>query len=157
MVKIALLSLGLALATRQAMAETPIDRFFPEKSGCYVRNYSARQLASHPEQRVTGIAVIAEGSAADPGIGLWTAVKLRGVPGGNFEALAYCEAVAADALRCGLEGDAGSFALSASQDDAILIEVGRFGMRFENEQGFAKLESRSGSDQSFILYPAVCP
>ncbi len=157
MVKLACLATGLALAASQAWAENPIDRIFPDKSGCYVRNYTAKHLASHPNQRVTGIAVIAEGSVADPMIGLWTAVELRGVPGGSFEALAFCEAISRETLSCGLEGDAGAFTLSASTDGEILIEVGRFGMHLENEQGFATLEGRSGDDRSFVLFPAVCP
>ena len=157
MVKHGLLSVGLALVASQALAESPIERFFPGKSGCYVRNYTAKHLASHPKQRVTGIAVIAEASIADPMIGLWTAVDLRGVPGGSYEALAYCEPVSADALRCGMEGDAGSYTLSPSKDGAILIEVGPYGMSFEGDQGFATLESQSGDDRSFILYPAACP
>lgn len=157
MVKHGLLLVGLALVANQALAESPVERLFPDKSGCYVRNYTAKHLASHPKQRVTGIAVIAEASIADPMIGLWTAVDLRGVPGGSYEALAYCEPVSADTLRCGMEGDAGSYTVSPSKDGTILIEVGPYGMSFEGAQGFATLESQSGDDRSFILYPAACP
>jgi hypothetical protein len=138
------------------LADTALEKMFPGKSGCYARSYSAEHLDTHPAQRVTDISVVPEAEVADPMIGLWVSLTLRGVPGGAFEGLAYCENSRSQALDCGLEGDAGSFSITPAKNGAILIEVGRYGMSFENDTGFATLESRQGDDRSFILRPAPC-
>lgn len=141
-----------------AAAENAIPRFFPDEASCYGRSYSTDHLNSHPEQRVTAIAVSPDFAIDHPMIGLWFATSLRGVPGGNFEAYAYCEHSGPDRLFCGMEGDAGSFTISAAKGGAILIEVGRYGIGLEGDTGFVTLESSSGDDRSFLLQPlANCP
>lgn len=148
--------MGLVLLPVSAALGGPVDRFFPGKSGCYVRNYTSDHLADHPDQRVMGMALIADATIADPMIGLSVGIDLRSVPGGFFEAFAYCEPVGEDRLSCGLEGDAGSFTIAPAKGGAILVEVGKYGMSLENIQGFATLDSHKGDDRSFILQPANC-
>ena len=138
------------------LADTAIQKLFPQKSGCYARSYSAEHLAAHPAQAVTDIIVLAEAEVADPMLGLWVRLNLRGVPGGEFEALAYCETSRTQGLDCGLEGDAGSFSVTPAKNGAILIEVGRYGMSFENDGGYVTLDRNQGDDRSFLLQPAAC-
>lgn len=138
-------------------AQSPTDLMFPNRSGCYIRQYSPDHLAKHPEQRVTTMLLLPEGSVDGPLLGLWVNVSMRNVPGGQgeFEALSYCENIE-DTLYCTMEGDAGAFTLRPRKDGAVLLEVGRYGMSFENERGFETLESKRGDDRSFLLNPAVC-
>jgi len=141
-----------------ATAENAIARFFPDEASCYGRSYSPDHLKSHPQQRVTAMAVSPDFAIDDPMIGLWFATSLRGVPGGNFEAYAYCENGGPDQLLCGMEGDAGSFSISPAKNGAILVEVGRYGIGLEADTGFVTLESQQGDDRSFILQPlSNCP
>lgn len=139
-----------------ALAKSPQDQMFPGRDSCYARSYTEDHLATHPAQRVTEIAVIPDFTIADPMLGLRVLVRLRGVPGGDFEAFAYCENEGASTLYCGMEGDAGSFAITPAKNGAILIQVSSLGMSFENDSGFATLERNQGDDRSFILRPASC-
>ena len=145
----------MSVAAAPVAAQSPMDRMFPDRSGCYLRQYSPDHLAKHPEQRVTRIALTAEADVADPMLGLWVDVTLRGVPGGEYLALAYCENID-DTLYCSMEGDAGAFTITPRKDGAILIEVGRYGMSFENEAGFVSLEQKRGDDRSFLLQKVAC-
>jgi hypothetical protein len=149
------LALLIYLSTTPLAAQSPTDLMFPGRSGCYIRQYGPDHLARHPEQRVTTILLLAEGSIAEPMLGVWVNVSLRGVPGGEFEALSYCENIE-DTLYCGMEGDAGAFTLRPAKDGAVLLEVARYGMSFENERGFETLESDRGDDRSFLLNSAAC-
>lgn len=146
------------LSALPATAENAIARFFPDEASCYGRSYSPDHLKSHPQQRVTAMAVSPDFAIDHPMIGLWFATSLRGVPGGNFEAYAYCENGGPDQLLCGMEGDAGSFSISPAKNGAILVEVGRYGIGLEADIGFVTLESHQGDDRSFILQPlSNCP
>lgn len=146
------------LSALPAAAENAIRSFFPDEASCYGRSYSPDHLKSHPEQRVTAMAISPDFAIADPMIGLWFATSLRGVPGGNFEGYAYCETGGPGQLLCGMEGDAGSFTLSAAKNGALLLEVGRYGISLEADSGYVTLESHQGDDRSFILQPlANCP
>ena len=145
----------MCLAATSLAAQSPADKMFPQRAGCYIRQYSPDHLESHPAQRVTTILLLAEASIDEPMLGVWVNVSLRGVPGGEFEALSYCETVA-DTLSCGMEGDAGSFTLRPDKNGKVLLEVGRYGMSFENERGFETLDRDRGDDRSFLLSPAVC-
>jgi hypothetical protein len=136
-------------------AQSPTDLMFPNKSGCYLRQYSTDHLAGHPAQRVTEISLTAEGSIADPLLGLWVHATLRGVPGGEFEALAYCENEGGQ-MYCGMEGDAGGFSVAPAKNGAVLVSVSSYGMGFENERGFEQLEPDRGDDRSFLLQPVPC-
>lgn len=137
------------------MADGMLSQLFPGKSGCYSRSYSDAHLAKHTEQLVTDIAVMAEGSIADPMLGLWVTLRLRGDIAGSYEALAYCENAGA-AVTCGMEGDAGSFSITPDGDGTIVIDVGPYGMSFEGDAGFITLMSDRGDDRSFRLAPSGC-
>lgn len=154
--KLSMAMLMCSVATPLA-AQSPADVMFPMRSGCYIRQYAPDHLASHPAQRVTTILLMAEASVAEPMLGVWVGISLRGVAGGEgeYEALAYCENIE-DTLYCGMEGDAGAFTLRPAKDGKVLLEVGRYGMSFENERGFETLESDRGDDRSFLLNSAVC-
>jgi hypothetical protein len=145
----------MCLPASTVAAQSPAQAMFPNQSGCYIRQYSPDHLASHPAQRVTTILLVPEASIAAPMLGLWVNVTLRGVPGGEYEALAYCEN-SGTLLSCGMEGDAGSFTVRPDKNGSVLVDVGRYGMSFENERGFETLESSRGDDRSFRLNPAVC-
>jgi hypothetical protein len=116
MVVVSRLSLAMlkCLAGAPLAAQAPTELMFPGKSGCYERQYSTDHLAGHPAQRVTEISLTAEGSIADPMLGLWVHVTLRGAPGGSFEALAYCENEGGQ-IYCGMEGDAGGFTVAPAK------------------------------------------
>lgn len=141
-----------------AAAENAILLFFPDEASCYGRSYSQDHLQGHPDQRVTAIAISPDFSIADPMIGLWFAASLRGVPGGNFEAYAYCEPGGPGQLFCGMEGDAGSFTLSAAKNGSLLMDMGRYGISLESDSGYVTLQSHQGDDRSFLLQPlSNCP
>ena len=148
----------LTFSAIPAAAENAIPAFFPNEASCYGRSYSSDHLNSHPEQRVTMLAIAPDFAIAHPMIGLWIVGSVRGVPGGDIEGYAYCENGAPGQLDCGMEGDAGSFTLSAAKNGGVLIEVGRYGMSFEANPDYVTLESHRGDDRSFILQPlANCP
>jgi hypothetical protein len=145
----------LILATPLS-AKSPQGLMFPDGTSCYSRKYSDEHLSSHPAQRVTTMSVSPAFDYADPLLGLYLTVQLRGVPGGAFEAYAACENEGGSTLYCVMEGDAGAFQITPAKNGGILIEVSRLGMGFENETGFATLEAKSGDDRSFILRPQAC-
>jgi hypothetical protein len=147
----------MGLSSCPLAAQSPRDLMFPNQGGCYIRQYAPDHLAKHAEQRVTTMLLLPEGSVNGPALGLWVNIAMRGVAGGQgeFEALSYCENIE-DTLYCTMEGDAGAFTLRAGKNGTVLLEVGRYGMSFENERGFETLEQKSGDDRSFLLNPAVC-
>lgn len=144
-----------ALVAGQAQAESPIQAMFPGKLGCYARSYSDAHLAKHTEQLVTDIALIADPMVADPMLGLWIELDLRGDIAGSYEGFGYCEN-AGDGLSCGIEGDGGNFTVTPREDGAILLEVGKHGMSFEAEVDYITLMPDRGDDRSFLLQPAPC-
>lgn len=129
---------------------------FPGPDSCYARSYSDDHLAKHPAQRVTRITINPDFTIADPMLGVHLKLRLRGVPGGAFEAYGYCENNGSHTLYCGMEGDAGGFQITPAKKGGILIEVSSLGMSFENDTGFATLEKKSGDDRSFLLQPVAC-
>ncbi|WP_149586900.1 hypothetical protein [Tabrizicola flagellatus] len=104
---------------------------------------------------MTAISVSPAPGFADPALGLHLTLRLRGVPGGDFEAYAACENEAGH-LYCSMEGDAGGFQIDPVKGGAILLTVSSLGMTFENDAGFATLERNAGDDRSFLLRPAAC-
>lgn len=148
----AILTLG---APQPGLAQSPGDQMFPGAGSCYVRAYGKDHLAAHPAQRVTGITLSPAPGFADPHLGLYITLRLRGVPGGDFEAYAACENEAGH-LYCSMEGDAGGFQIDPAKGGAVLLTVSSLGMTFENDAGFATLERNAGDDRSFLLRPAAC-
>lgn len=155
MVRQAFLASLAAVLAVPAFAGGLSETLFPGKSGCYGRSYSLSHLGTHPDQLVTDIALVAEGSIADPMLGLWIFVELRGDIAGSYEGLGYCED-AGGRLICGMEGDAGSFTVTPDQSGAILVEVGPYGMSFEGDVDFITLMPDRGDDRSFLLKPTAC-
>jgi len=137
-------------------AKSPQEQMFPGTDSCYARSYSDDHLAKHPAQRVTRIAISPDFAIADPMLGVHLKLRLRGVPGGAFEAYGYCENNGSQTLYCAMEGDAGGFQITPAKKGGILIEVSSLGMSFENDTGFATLEKKSGDDRSFLLQPVAC-
>lgn len=144
------------VASPATLAQSPQDQMFPGPDRCYGRSYSDDHLGKHPAQRVTEISVSPDFTIADPMLGLHVQLRLRGVPGGAFEAYGYCENLGASTLYCGMEGDAGGFEITPAKGGAILITVSSHGMGFENDSGFATLERNAGDDRSFLLRPVAC-
>jgi hypothetical protein len=139
-----------------AQAKSPMEQMFPGPESCYARNYTGAELAEHPAQLVTDIAIRPDFSTDDPLLTVQLSLTLRKVPGGAFEATAYCENSGEDALSCGIEGDAGGFQINSAKDGAILISVSNQGMTLENDRSFATLERKAGDDRSFLLAPVAC-
>ncbi|MFN4203137.1 MAG: hypothetical protein ACK4GM_08790 [Tabrizicola sp.] len=142
-------------AAQPGTAQSPRDKMFPGPDACYARAYAPAHLAAHPAQRVTGISVNPSPGFADPFLGLYITLRLRGVPGGAYEANAACENEAGH-LYCTMEGDAGGFRIDQAKDGAIRLSVSSRGMSFENDTGFTTLEQDSGDDRVFLLHPAAC-
>lgn len=149
----------LVLIAGPAFGEGPRVDMFASNGACYLRQYSDSHMADHPNQLVTQIAV-------GPDYDTWADAKgsilrLRIEVQSGVEVpltYAYCED-SADAMICGLEGDAGGFILRP-RDGAILLEVADMGMSFDTMGGFLTLSGTEGDDRSFLI-PAVpadaCP
>lgn len=142
-------------AVQPGAAQSPRDRMFPGPDACHARAYAPAHLSAHPAQRVVGISVSPSPGFADPLLGLHITLRLRGVPGGAYEAYAACENEAGH-LYCTMEGDAGGFQIEPGKGGAIRLSVSSRGMSFESDTGFTTLEQNSGDDRVFLLYPAAC-
>lgn len=138
-----------------ADAESPTQQMFPRNDSCYARSYDAGHLASHPDQRVTRVALRPDFTSEAPLMVLDVRLSLRGAPGGEFEALAICENTGGS-IYCAMEGDASGFQIEPAKNRSILITVSSLGMSFENESGFVTLERNAGDDRSFLLRPEAC-
>ena len=149
-------SILMCMAASAGLAQSPQQQMFPGTDSCYSRSYTKDHLAKHPAQRVTQISVSPDFSIAEPMLGLHIQLRLRGVPGGAYEAYGYCENEGGHTIYCGMEGDAGGFQITPAKNGAILLTVASYGMTFENENGFSTLERTAGDDRSFLLLPAAC-
>ena len=133
------LALSLTLAATSADANT-----------CYLRQYSADHLKSHPTQQVT---VIALSFASDGGdqVTLDLYVKLRP---GRIQAMgtAYCDQDG-EGLDCFMEGDAGRFSLTGAANGALRLSVALRGISFETDADFITISGTSGDDRVFLLPP----
>jgi len=122
-------------------------------ASCYARSYSAEHLASHPQQQVSAIWVAqSTETVPKPGVVLNLSVRLK-TSREVFLGTAYCEPSGAD-VRCGMEGDAGSFTIKARKA-AVLIALDRDGISFEGQGGFITLSGSTGDDREFLL--PLCP
>lgn len=152
--RIAKLSLTLLFATPiSALADAappetrrdspPIIGFFDTaKPHCYARTYDPAHMVAHPKQKVTALAfaytptMTSEGQeypmwdqwSDEPAFTAQLVVTFKGEKRTAFGS-AYCHGASdPKTLNCGIEGDGGSFTLTAKPD-------GKF--RLDNPDGFA--------------------
>ncbi|MEZ5798491.1 MAG: hypothetical protein R3D63_14080 [Paracoccaceae bacterium] len=130
---------------------------FPTDQSCYRRQYDRAHLASHPDQRVTEIAVGAV--ARDARVVVVNLSLMRRGDREVYLASAYCES-RLDHLSCLMEGDAGAFDLSPAKGGKLLLTVATRGMAFEGARDFVEISGLTGDDRSFLLAgaaPGACP
>jgi hypothetical protein len=153
------LALASVLLAAPALAKSPREEMFGDRSACYVRSYSLTHLAGHPDQRVRWIALSARPEESDDRTQAVTlALRLRG-DDEIYRSTAYC-ATSDGQLDCLMEGDAGAFSLGPAPDGAVLISVARRGMAFEGSRDFVEISGSGGDDKSFLLPAAPassCP
>jgi hypothetical protein len=130
------LALSLTVAATTASANT-----------CYLRQYSADHLKSHPAQQVTAIGL----SVQPDGRTLDLYVKLRPGPV-RAMGTAYCDQDG-EGLDCFMEGDAGRFSLTGGAGGALRLSVAPRGISFETEADFITISGTSGDDRVFMLPP----
>ncbi|MEO8529640.1 MAG: hypothetical protein ABI459_00305 [Deltaproteobacteria bacterium] len=141
----------IVLGITVALAASPAAAF--DLAKCYARTYSAEHLASHPAQMVSDIWVAQTvENVPSPGVVLNFSVRLK-TSREVYLGGAYCEPDGAD-IRCGMEGDAGSFTIKARKN-GILIALDPDGISFEGQSGFVTLSGSKGDDREFLL--PLCP
>ncbi len=149
--RIAKLTLGLLLVgPAQAVSPVPpparttppvIGFFDTAKPHCFLRSYDRAHMVAHPKQKVTALAfaytptMTSEGEeypmwdqwSEEPAFTAKMAVTFKGEKRTAFGS-AYCQSASDPAvLNCGIEGDGGSFTLTARADGKI---------RLDNPDGF---------------------
>ena len=132
------------LGTAPAMAGL-LDDYFAG-GACFARSYDRAHMRAHPNQVVTDIHL---GTAPDFQGGGSDVVLDFGFTqrqGTSYTAEAYC-----GGTRCAMEGDGGSFRLSA-QGEALKLSVGDF-LAIEGSQDFS-VDLADSDDRVFLLYPA---
>jgi hypothetical protein len=141
-----------------ALAQGLRGDLFPSDGACYLRFYGAAHMASHPDQRVTEIA-IGPDAAQTTVAQLALRVQVQTRDSDDFyTGTAYCSA-AGNALACSVEGDGGGFSLEP-RDGAVQLTLTSAGMVLEGGSGFLDLSGVKGDDRVFRLppVPAVsCP
>ncbi len=118
---------------------------------CFGRVYDAAHLASHSEQRVQSIWLTdVDDSTRREEYRLQYTFR----DGEVYESYVYCDRQG-DEMDCGVEGDGGSFMLSA-QGQAIRLEVGEY-LSIEGATDTPDLAQ--SDDRVFLLYPVErnCP
>ncbi|BCW88431.1 hypothetical protein sos41_15700 [Alphaproteobacteria bacterium SO-S41] len=163
------LALGGAPALADALPEpaarttAPVIGFFDAaKPHCYVREYDKAHMVAHPKQKVTAIAFsyqptqTSEGQeipmwdqyADTPAFSAMMVVTFRNEKRTGFGS-AYCKAgPKADVLNCGIDGDGGSFTLTAKAD-------GKF--RIDNPTGFTVAYPSKTDDEPDEGYEQIDP
>lgn len=122
---------------------------------CYARTYPAEHLKDHPEQRVARIIVDLDKTDADgkpiteAALALGFGVQLKTSPEW-YTNTSVCKSAGAE-ISCFLEGDGGSFAITAAEDGAIKIATGSYGIAMEGSKDFIELSAGKGDDKVFIL------
>lgn len=110
---------------------------------CWSRAYDAAHLASHPEQKVSQVALGLTFSAADAdnrdrqqfalSASLWD--------GSHGTAIGECRA-GDGAMICGVECDGGGIVVT-SRGESVLVDL--------EQSGFIRLASECGADEGFVL------
>lgn len=125
---------------------------------CYARTYSAGELKEHPEQRVGAIELNMPKSSPDgapiseDNIELNFGLKLKD-RAGSYTSLAICKGAGAE-IGCFLEGDGGSFALTAAENGGLKLSMGESGIAIEGETDVVEIDGSKGDDRVFLLVPA---
>jgi hypothetical protein len=126
---------------------------------CYARTYSSEHLKAHPEQRVGAIEL--DMAKANPdgvpitedNIELGFGIKLKD-RAEWYTGLAICKSTGAE-IGCFLEGDGGSFTLSAAQDGGLKLVTGESGIAIEGATDFVEIAGGKGDDRVFVLVSAA--
>ncbi len=143
-------TLGALLVPTVALGNA-IDTFFVGKAECYARSYDKAHLASHPDQRVTDI-WLGVGGFQDPAGDATLDFGFRLRQGSAYSAAAICTG-----MVCRIEGDGGSFTLSAS-GESVRIDIGSF-LVLEGEEDFSG-DLAISDDTVFVVHRAAasaCP
>jgi hypothetical protein len=137
-----------------AEAETMREALFPGDDGCFARVYDTAHLRNHPDQQVTAIWLapdLAETSRDVLAVRVGFTLRASEV---RFNSTAYCREEQAD-LSCGIEGDGGTFALTA-QGDGVHLTIGPDDLFIEGEAQVLDLSGTTGDDRVFQLQPGPC-
>lgn len=155
------LSFSLLLATLAGLvaAQPAVGLFAP--SFCHERTYTARHLAANPEQqvRVIRVGLQPRGGASDHDV-VDLAVQVRGSEM-VYRSSAVCPRPAGGRLDCWMDGDAGTFALSAATGGALRLALTGWGITFESSMddepaaAFLQLSATTGDDRVFLIPPAA--
>lgn len=126
---------------------------------CYARVYTAEHLKAHPDQHVGAIEldmlkVNASGNPiTEENIELGFGLKLKDKPDW-YTGLAICKGAGAQ-IDCFLEGDGGSFTLSAAGGGSLKLATGETGIALEGAEDVVEIAGDKGDDRVFVLAPAA--
>lgn len=152
------LILALTLLATPALGQSPRQTMFPSDASCYLRHYDRAHLASHPQQRVSEIAIgPLSGSFESDVLSLSVQISLRDVDQ-IFTGTARCENTGGS-LSCEMDGKAGWFTLTPRAKGAVRLDVGRGGLVLQ-DRGFIYVSGELGDDRQFLLPPVPadsCP
>jgi hypothetical protein len=117
---------------------------------CFARNYDAKHLAAHPRQRLTQFALRDSSLPDVNGPGQFEVTISFTVRGRKevYEAEGICRD-ASSKVRCGIEGDGGSFTMQAEGPN-LLLHITRIAV--EGEQDFSPEIGVGGDDRVVRLY-----
>jgi hypothetical protein len=149
----------LILAALPAQAQSPRDVMFPENARCYLREYSAGHLASHPLQLVEQIVIGPDAQLSDDRylilrIGVYVRDRSD-----RFGGLAACTLIAG-ALTCDVEGDSGRFTLRPGKKGALTMTVGQQPLTLQGNGGIVAFGGAVSDDSTFLIPPVpadACP
>jgi hypothetical protein len=128
-----------------AVAAGVVSDRFENGGGCYIRQYDAAHMRSHPNQVVRQINLeLSPDQDAGKRTVLYFEFTVR--DGARYGADAYCTAND----RCSLEGDGGDFSLR-DEGKAIRLSVGDF-LALEGDEDFSPNLADS-DDRVFLLNP----
>jgi hypothetical protein len=154
-----LLALSALTATAAAdVAKRLYQSHFADVAGgtpCYARAYTAEHLKTHPEQRVAKIIVDMDKANPDgvpideENLVLGFGVQIKTSPEWYTNS-AICKSAGAE-INCFLEGDGGSFTITADAGGAIRIATGSYGIAMEGMKDFIELPADKGDDHVFII------
>lgn len=150
-------------AASQTKAQDFAARYFPDKTSCYARVYSAAHLKAHPQQTVTRFSVrrAADGTTMNRpgGFEVDASFSLKN-NSDVYAARGICAPFKdrpSDGAACGVEGDGGSFELHGV-GDSVTVRISER-MQVEGGKSFSP-NIAEGDNRVIKLYPAkpaACP